>query len=273
MTSGDGDGGERDLTRNPVAEGIGHHWRRAAVAQSEFSDLRDDDSQLDRFSHYSDFDSDEGSIIHKGNRFGGHRFREHNTQPRVNPGNFTHGRKEEDTQNSQQKQAIKPAAKAPNPYARPMPGKCFRCGQVGHRSNECPQRPHANIVENDGEDDEYEVGEHIVEGEDIEILGGDQGDLVKARESEILLALLVKEQVECHSNPKASKALQKILDENADLSLEELPSTLSPMREIQHKIDLIPRISLPNLPHYRMRPKEHEILNGIVDDLLSKNLI
>ncbi|KAK4852525.1 hypothetical protein QYF36_024829 [Acer negundo] len=128
-----------------VAEDIGHHWRRAAVARSEFSDIRDDDSQLDRFSHYSDFDSDEGSVIHRGNRLGGHRLRGHNTQPRVNP--------------------------------------------VGHRSNECTQRPQANIVEIDGEDDEYEVGEHIVEGEDIEILGGDQGDPVVCIIERLLLTL------------------------------------------------------------------------------------
>ncbi|KAK2644838.1 hypothetical protein Ddye_020033 [Dipteronia dyeriana] len=56
-------GGEHDLTCNPVAEGIGHHQRRAAVARSEFSNLRDEDSHLDRFSHYSNFDTDEMEVL------------------------------------------------------------------------------------------------------------------------------------------------------------------------------------------------------------------
>lgn len=54
---------------------------------------------------------------------------------------------------------------------------------------------------------------------------------------------------------------------------EELPSRLLSKRSIEHQIDLILGSTLPNLPHYRMNPQEYKILQEIVDDSLSKQLI
>ena len=44
-----------------------------------------------------------------------------------------------------------------NPYAKPFGVKFYRCGEVGHHSNECPKRKVVNVVEKDNEVVENEV--------------------------------------------------------------------------------------------------------------------
>jgi len=64
-----------------------------------------------------------------------------------------------------------------------------------------------------------------------------------------------------------------MIDEFADVFLEDLPDQLPPMCDIQRTIDLVPKASLSNLPHYRMNPTEHAELNRQVDELLEKGFI
>jgi hypothetical protein len=52
--------------------------------------------------------------------------------------------------------------------------------------------------------------------------------------------------------------IQQLLQEFADIVVDELPRSLPPIRSISHHIDLIPRASLPNKVAYRLMLQENE---------------
>jgi hypothetical protein len=52
--------------------------------------------------------------------------------------------------------------------------------------------------------------------------------------------------------------IQELLEEFADIMVDELPHSLPPMRSVSHHIDLIPGASFPNKAAYRLTPQENE---------------
>ena len=48
--------------------------------------------------------------------------------------------------------------------------------------------------------------------------------------------------------------VQELLEEFADIVVDELPHSLPPMRSVSHHIDLIPGASLLNKVAYRLTP-------------------
>jgi hypothetical protein len=61
-----------------------------------------------------------------------------------------------------------------------------------------------------------------------------------------------------------------MLEEFRDIAPDEMLKELPPMRDIKQCIDLVLETSLPNPPHYRMTPKENEILQAQVERPMRK---
>ena len=83
------------------------------------------------------------------------------------------------------------------------------------------------------------------------------------KESGYVLALMVAG--DSQATFQVPDQVQPLLKELYCVLPPEGPPSLPPMRDIQHPIDLVLEASLLNLPHYRMSPKEHAILQEQVE--------
>jgi hypothetical protein len=67
--------------------------------------------------------------------------------------------------------------------------------------------------------------------------------------------------------------VQEMLENFANIVVDEFPNSLPPIRSINHHIDLIPGESLPNKETYRLTPQEKEEVKNQVQYFLDKGLV
>ncbi|PKU70715.1 hypothetical protein MA16_Dca016913 [Dendrobium catenatum] len=90
------------------------------------------------------------------------------------------------------------------------------------------------------------------------------------KEPEPMYALLITENSSVVDNKSWPADILKLVQQYPSVTQEDLPAELPPLRNIQHSIDFVPGSILPNLPHFRLNPKEQHILQDLVDALLEK---
>nr|GMD35943.1 Zinc finger, CCHC-type [Ipomoea batatas] len=76
----------------------------------------------------------------------------------------------------------------------------------------------------------------------------------EAGELNVVLVLIAKEQSIAPTH--IPDEVRFLLEEFSDVAPTDLPNGLPPLREIQHQIDFMPGVILPNLPHYHINPRE-----------------
>jgi len=82
---------------------------------------------------------------------------------------------------------------------------------------------------------------------------------------------LMAQKAESETESQIPGHNRPIFEEFSEVLPKDLPGELSPMRDIQHAIDLVPRVTLSNLSHYRMNPAEHAELQWRIEKLLTKD--
>ena len=75
--------------------------------------------------------------------------------------------------------------------------------------------------------------------------------------SSLMLLLIYKEPYVCFTNsdPLLPVSISFILYDYNDVLTEDIPSGLPPIRGIEHQIDFVPGVVIPNRPAYRSNPE------------------
>uniref|UniRef100_A0A2N9IK70 CCHC-type domain-containing protein n=1 Tax=Fagus sylvatica TaxID=28930 RepID=A0A2N9IK70_FAGSY len=180
--------------------------------------------------------------------------------------------------------------------------KCFKCLGSGHIASQCPNR-RVMIMRDNGEvmteskDDSDGMPELVDASDDDGMVYPVIGEsLVTRRAFNTHIKVDDAEQqrenifhTRCHVNNKwlndcgevrvdrqvlVTFSIGKYLDEEfEDVFPKEMPNELPPIRGIEHQIDFVPGVAIPNRPAYRSNPEETKELQRQVKDLMSKGYV
>ncbi|XP_054789480.1 uncharacterized protein LOC129295022 [Prosopis cineraria] len=181
---------------------------------------------------------------------------------------YSEGRKVEFQQTNSSSKPQPTAMRKPPSNAAKETGskeiKCFKCQGFGHITTDCPTRRVVTIregsgyeaIEEDEEDAEFYGTDPVY---DEKVTPADQGEAleefkVSKSEAQMMSFILVLEVNDEMANPPG---VIPLLSEFPDVISDEIPPGLPPMRDIQHAIDFIPGVVIPNKLAYRMSPQEH----------------
>ena len=84
--------------------------------------------------------------------------------------------------------------------------------------------------------------------------------------------LAMPRTLECKTGKVHSICLDNLVKEFHDV-FQDPPIGLPPLRGIEHQIDFMPEVSLPNRPAYRTNPQETKEIQRQVEDLLAKGWV
>jgi hypothetical protein len=97
---------------------------------------------------------------------------------------------------------------------------------------------------------------------------------VRNNPDQVLFVLMCKDiLISANDITSLPSVVSNILQDYEDVFLKETPAGLPPFRGIEHQIDLIPGVALPNRPPYRTNPEETKEIQRKVQELLDKGFV